>query len=81
MAGFHFRSGWIFVAALVGFLLAKHILNNHIIKQEQIDVIKALPDRSFQKYSMDEQQAFAPPPAALIAKKTAFLLSVIIRYS
>ena len=24
MAGFHFRSGWIFVAALVGFLLAKH---------------------------------------------------------
>ena len=30
MAGFHFRSGWIFVAALVGFLLAKHILDEEL---------------------------------------------------
>ena len=51
-----FQLAGFLTSALADFYFAKHI-----------DVIKAFPDRSFQKYGMDEQQAFAPPPAALIA--------------
>ena len=50
MAGFHFRSGWIFVAALVGFLLAKHTsmsAADEILKYKQLLDLGALTQEEF----------------------------------